>query len=176
MNPWDYSVLQDEILATEEAVWLPYLTTDITTNTNSQPALGAFKSKTIRLKVVINYREVLLWLHACKVKICWVPGYGDVERNQLTDPARRGKEHRNIIEEKVRTEHDKRRCKMNDCTIWRSLWLKLDKLRTSRMLIFKKSWVRKAKVPTRRGRKVYRKVLRTSSRGRYVWEYRERGG
>ncbi|XP_055857796.1 uncharacterized protein LOC129920526 [Episyrphus balteatus] len=88
--PDDCSVFQAEIFAIEKAAELVHkeklISSEITFFVDSQAAIKALASETIRSKAVLNCRKKINSIcYTNQVKLCWVPGHSNIEGNEIVD-------------------------------------------------------------------------------------------
>lgn len=157
------SVFQAEIYAIEKAAALIQDSTirpsNITICVDSQAALKAIESKTVKSKMVLKCRAALMNIEHHKVSICWVPGHSNIEGNEQADEmARRGSE---LDISEADTTIQSPMCELlrsidvftiavtnelwtnrSDCEVTRTLWPGLDRNRTRVLLGFDKPAVR----------------------------------
>lgn len=151
------SVFQAEVLAIARAAELAAARVisreDITIYVDSQAALKALESNTIKSSLVKSCREVLQALcRQCNtVKLCWVPGHCNIEGNEKADSlAREGSETdigsadhsvlppigivRNKIDETTRSRVSNIWKTTGTCQVARSLWPEIN-VKNTRVLL-----------------------------------------
>ncbi|XP_055856174.1 uncharacterized protein LOC129919340 [Episyrphus balteatus] len=165
--PDDCSVFQAEIFAIEKAAELvlkeKLISSEITFFVDSQAAIKALDSETIRSKAVLNCRKRINSIcYTNQVKLCWVPGHSKIEGNEIVDElARLGSASNENISIQLAKGPDipigvlKRRIDLltreqinntwktrDDCIISRSLWPKTNEKETRYLLSLSKKNIR----------------------------------